>query len=113
MYVMVLQPYGDNFMRSKLAIFALVVSSLFGSTLLAAAQNQAAPGASNDGSVSPGATGKKMPHEKGMTTGSSTRSGVNKGGTANPATEDNAATGSDNMAAPRDNVTAPKSGSKY
>jgi hypothetical protein len=93
-------------MRSKLAISALVVTSLFGSTLIASAQNQAAPGASNDGTVSPGATsGKKTQHEKGMTTGSSTRS-KGKGGAMNPSDPDNAGPGTDNMA-------APKSGSKY
>jgi hypothetical protein len=99
-------------MRSKLAISALVVTSLLGSTLIASAQTQTAPGASNDGNVSPGATGKKTQHEKGMTTGSSTRSGTNKGGgAANP--PDNTAPGNGNMAAPRDNVGAPNSGNKY
>ena len=94
-------------MRSKLAISAFVVTSLFGSTLIAAAQNQTAPGASNEGTVSPGATsGKKTQREKGMTTGSSTRSGTNKGGAVNPSGQDNAGSGADNMA-------APKSGSKY
>ena len=43
-------------MRSKLAISALVVASLFGSTLVASAQNQPAPGASSEGNVGPGAT---------------------------------------------------------
>jgi hypothetical protein len=42
-------------MRSK-AISTLVVTSLFGSTLIASAQSQPAPGMSNDGTVSPGAT---------------------------------------------------------
>ena len=94
-------------MRSKLAISALVVTSLFGSTLIASAQNQTAPGASSTGNVSPGATsGKKTQHEKGMTTGSSARSGTNKGGAANPSDQDNAGSGADDMA-------APKSGSKY
>jgi hypothetical protein len=94
-------------MRSKLAISALVVTSLFGSTLITSAQSQPAPGMSNDGTFSPGATsGKKTQHEKGMTTGSSTRSGTNKGGAANPADQDNAGSGADNMA-------APKSGSRY
>ena len=61
-------------MRSKLAIPALVVASLFGSTLIASAQTQTAPGASSEGTVNPGATsGKKMQHDKNMTTGSSTR----------------------------------------
>jgi hypothetical protein len=94
-------------MRSKLAISALVVTSLFGSTLVASAQSQTAPGASNEGNVGPGATsGKKAKHEKGMTTGSSTRSGANKGGVANPPDQDSTGSGADNMA-------APKSGSKY
>jgi hypothetical protein len=98
---------GDITMRSKLAISALVVASLFGSTLIASAQSQTAPGASNDGTVSPGATsGKKAKHEKGMTTGSSTRSGTSKGGVANPSDPDSAGSGAGNMA-------APKSGSKY
>jgi hypothetical protein len=92
-------------MRSKLAISALVVTTLFGSTLIASAQTQTAPGASSAGTVSPGAApGKKMQHEKGMTTGSSTHSGTNKGGAMNPS--GSAGSGTDNMA-------APKSGSKY
>jgi hypothetical protein len=94
-------------MRSKLAISALVVTSLLGSTLFASAQSQTAPGTSNEGNVSPGATsGKKAQHEKGMTTGSSMRSGVNRGGAASPSDQDNAGSGADNMA-------SPKSGSKY
>ena len=94
-------------MRSKLAISALVVTSLFGSTLIASAQSQPAPGASSEGNVGPGATsGKKTKHEKGMTTGSSARSGTNKGGAANPSDQDDAASGSGTMA-------APKNGSKY
>ena len=72
-------------MRSKLAISALVVTSLFGSTLIASAQSQPAPGASSEGNVGPGATsGKKTKHEKGMTTGSSRRSGADKGDARNP-----------------------------
>jgi hypothetical protein len=106
----ILQPTETSPMRSKfakLAISAVVVTSLFGSTLIASAQNQTAPSASNDGSVSPGATsGKKTQHEKGMTTGSSTRSGANKGGAASPPDQDNAGS-------PADNVAAPKSGSRY
>jgi len=99
-------------MRSKLATSALVVASLFGSTLIASAQNQTAPGApgaSSGGTVSPGATGgKKAQHEKGMTTGSSTRSGAaQKGGAANPSDQDDAGSGAGTMAPP------PMSGSKY
>jgi hypothetical protein len=93
-------------MRSnKLAISALVVTSLFGSTLVASAQNQPAPGTSNEGIISPGATsGKKT--QKGTTTGSTTRSGANKGGAADPSEQDNAGSGGDTMA-------APKGGSRY
>jgi hypothetical protein len=92
-------------MRSKLAISALVVTSLFGSTLIASAQNQPAPGASNEGTISPGTTpGKKT--QKGSTTGSTTRSGANKGGAADSSDQDNAGSGADTMA-------APKSGSRY
>jgi hypothetical protein len=94
-------------MRSKLAISALVVASLFGSTLIASAQSQPAPGASSGGNLGPGATsGKKTKHEKGMTTGSSARSGARKGDAANPSDQDNAGFGADTMA-------APKRGSKY
>jgi hypothetical protein len=94
-------------MRSKLTIPAVVVASLFGSTLIAFAQTQTAPGASSPGTVSPGAmSGKKMQHEKGMTTGSSsTHSGANKNGTMSPSGQGNAPT--------TDNMAAPKSGSKY
>jgi hypothetical protein len=94
-------------MRSKLAMSALVVTSLFGSTLIASAQSQPAPGASSEGNVGPGATsGKKAKHEKGMTTGSSAHSRANKGGAANPSDQDNVGSGTDN------NVT-PKGGGKY
>ena len=94
-------------MRSKLAISALVVASLFGSTLIASAQNQPAPGAPGEGNVGPGATsGKKMKHEKGMTTGSSTRSRANKGDVANPSSQGN-------VDPDNDNIAAPKSGKKY
>jgi hypothetical protein len=95
-------------MRSKLAISAFVVASLFGSTLIASAQNQTAPGASSAGTVTPGATrGMKTQQEKGMTTGSSTRSGATqKGGVVNPSDRDDAGSGA-TMAPP------PMSGSKY
>jgi hypothetical protein len=94
-------------MRSKLAISALVVASIFGSTLIVSAQSQPAPGASSEGNVGPGATsGKKTKHEKGMTTGSSKHSGAKKGDAANPSDQDNDGSGADTMA-------APKSGSKY
>jgi hypothetical protein len=96
-----LQP-GSLLMRSKLAISALVVTSLFGSTLIASAQNQPAPGASSEGDVGSGVTsGKKTKHEKGMTTGSSTRSRANKGNAANPSDQDNDGSGANTMAAPK------------
>ncbi len=98
---------GSLLMRSKLAISALVVASLFGSTLIASAQSQPAPGASSEGNVGPGATsGKKTKHEKGMTTGSSTRSGAKKGDAANPS-------GQGNIDLDNDNMAAPKRGEKY
>jgi hypothetical protein len=100
-------------MRSKLASTALIVTSLFGSTLFASAQSQTAPGASNDGNVSPAASGKKAQHEKGMTTGASTRSGTNKGGAANPSNQDNTGAGNDNVAAPSGNMAPPKNSNKY
>jgi hypothetical protein len=72
-------------MRSTLAISALAVASLFGSTLIAPAQSQPAPGASSEGNVESGATsGKDTKHEKGMTAGSSARGGADKGDAANP-----------------------------
>ena len=98
---------GSLLMRSKLAISALIVTSLFGSTLIASAQNQPAPGASSQGTVTPGATsGKKTKHDKGTTTGSSTRSGAKKGHAADPS-------GQGQVDPDNDNIAAPKSGSKY
>ena len=94
-------------MRSKLAISALVVASLFGSTLIASAQSQPAPGASSEGNVGPGATsGKKTKHEKGMTTGSSRRSGADKGDTANPS-------GRGNVDPETESGVGPKNAGKY
>ena len=81
-------------MRSKLAISALAVASLFDSTLIAPAQSQPVPGASSEGNVDPGATsGKDTKHEKGMSTGSSTRSGADKGGARNPSDDNKADAG--------------------
>jgi len=68
---------------------------------------QPAPGVSSEGNVGPGATsGKKTKHEKGMTTGSSTRSGAKKGDAANPS-------GQGNVDLDNDNMAAPKRGEKY
>jgi hypothetical protein len=99
-------------MRSKLALSALVVASLFGSTLLASAQSQTAPGASNDGNVVPGTTGKKAQRDKAMTTGSSTRSGTDRGGAANQSDQESSGAGNDNVAAPNVNVAAPRNSNK-
>lgn len=46
-------------MRSRLALSALVVASLFGATAIASAQTQPAPGASSSGNVGPGTTEMK------------------------------------------------------
>jgi hypothetical protein len=48
-------------MSSKLAISALVIASLLGTTAIASAQTQPpAAGASSEGTADPGATGTKM-----------------------------------------------------
>ena len=87
-------------MRSKFTISALVVASLFGSTLIASAQSQPAP-------VGPGASSdKKTKHEKGMTTGSSRRSGANKGDAVNPS-------GQGNVDPDTESGAGPKRGGKY
>jgi hypothetical protein len=94
-------------MRSELAIPALVVASLFGSTLIASAQSQPAPGASSEGNVGPGATsGKKTKHERGMTTGSSPRSGADKGDAGNPS-------GQGSNVDPETGGVGPKNAGKY
>jgi hypothetical protein len=50
---------GVLIMRSKLALSALVVASLFGATAMLQPQTQPAPGASSEGNVGPGATHSK------------------------------------------------------
>jgi len=84
-------------MRSKLAISALVVASLFGATAIASAQMQPAPGASSEGNVGPGAAKSK---KSGTTTGSSMKSSahVNKGVARNPSGQGNVGPGTDNNA---------------
>jgi hypothetical protein len=75
--------------------------------LIASAQSQPTPGASSEGNVGPGATsGKKTKHEKGMTTGSSRRSGANKGDAVNPS-------GQGNVDPDTESGVGPKSGGKY
>jgi hypothetical protein len=78
-------------MRSKLALSALVIASLFGATAIASAQTQQpAPGASSEGTMAPGATSTKKSSKmkSGTTTGSSMKSGSKKGAT--PGTDGNA-----------------------
>ena len=55
-------------MRSKLTLTALVAVSLLGTTAIASAQTQPAPGASSEGDVGPGATNSKKV-KSGTTTG--------------------------------------------
>jgi hypothetical protein len=69
-------------MRSKLAISAFVVASLFGATTIASAQTQPAPGASSESKVGPDATKSNM--KPATTTGSATKSRTNKGVAPNP-----------------------------
>ena len=88
-------------MRTKLALPALVVASLFGATTLASAQMQPGPGASSEGNVGPGATKsttKKM--KSGTTTGMKTnKGGMSKSEAArNPSGQGNVGPGTDNNA---------------
>jgi uncharacterized low-complexity protein len=78
-------------MRSKFALSALVVASLFGAAAIASAQTQPAPGASSEGNVGPGATKttKSKMMKSGTTTGSAMKS--RKGETRKPSGEDNGA----------------------
>jgi hypothetical protein len=86
-------------MRSKLAISAFVGAILVGSTLIASAQMQPAPGASSEGNVGPGATSgtksKKHSGSSTMTTGSS-MSKSKKGSAANPSSQGNVGPGTNN-----------------
>jgi hypothetical protein len=79
----------EIFMRSRLAISTLVITSLLGATTLASAQMQPAPGASSEDNATPGATKMKTGKVKsskmksGTTTGMS--SGAKKSGARTPA----------------------------
>jgi hypothetical protein len=55
-------------MRSNIILCTLVAASLAGSSVIASAQTQPAPGASGQGEVGPGATKSKMESSK-KTTG--------------------------------------------
>jgi hypothetical protein len=72
-------------MRSKPAVSALVVAVLFGTTAIAPAQTQPAPGASSEGNVGPNATKSNM--KPGVTTGSATKAHTNKGVAPNPSNQ--------------------------
>jgi hypothetical protein len=82
----IIGPDQEILMRSKLAISALVVASLFGATAIATAQSdpaQPATGASGEGTAGKASTKAhhrmKMSHTKpGVTTGMSTRSSTEK-----------------------------------
>ena len=83
-------------MRSKLALSALVIASLFGTAAIATAQTQPAPGASSEGNVGPGATHSKK--KTGVTTGTGTgmnngMAGSNKGDARNPSGQGNVGPG--------------------
>jgi len=67
-------------MRSKLAISAVVVASLFGTTSIASAQTQPAPGASSSGNVGPGAADPAM--KSGNTGGGAAMQNNNMGTTS-------------------------------
>jgi hypothetical protein len=83
-------------MRSKLALSALVATTLFGATAIASAQTQPAPGASSQGNVKPGATNSNMNSnmKPGTTTGSApTKASINKGVARNPAMDNDSGIG--------------------
>jgi hypothetical protein len=51
-------------MRSKLALSVIVAASLVGTTMIASAQTQPAPGASSEESAAPATPGAKMKTKK-------------------------------------------------
>jgi hypothetical protein len=73
-------------MRSKLAISALVIATLFGATAIASAQTQPAPGAPGESKAATDATKSNM--KPGTTTGSATKLHTNKGAAHNPSFQD-------------------------
>ena len=89
-------------MRSKFAISALVVASLFGATAIASAQNTPAPGASSEGNVGPGASGKMKSGMTGAGTTTGTRMNSSQKGNAarNPSSEGNVGPGTNNNNGP-------------
>jgi hypothetical protein len=74
-------------MRLQLALSALALAALLGTTVIASAQTQPAPGASSDGKAAMDATRSNM--TPGTTTGSATRVHTSKGVLPNPSFQDN------------------------
>jgi hypothetical protein len=64
-------------MRSKLALSVIVAASLVGTTMIASAQTQPAPGASSEESAPPATSGTKMKTKK--VTSSKAKSGTTTG----------------------------------
>jgi hypothetical protein len=81
-------------MRSRLALSAIVIASLFGAGSAASAQqNQPAPGASTQGNVGPGATKDTMGKMKpGATTGMN-RGSTSRSDARNPSSQGNVGPG--------------------
>lgn len=73
-------------MRSRLAIAALAVTALFGTTAIASAQKQPASGAASEHNAGPDAS--KSNTKPGATTGSATNAHTNKGVLPNPSFQD-------------------------
>ena len=73
-------------MRLQIALSALAVAALFGTTVIASAQMQPAPGAASDGKTTMDTTKSNM--KPGTTTGSATRVHTNKGVLPNPSFQD-------------------------
>jgi len=73
-------------MRLQIALSALAVAALFGTTVIASAQMQPAPGASSDGKATMDATKSNM--KPGTTTGPATRVRTNKGVLPKPSFQD-------------------------
>jgi hypothetical protein len=84
-------------MRSKLAISALVVASLLGTTAIASSQTtQPAPGASSEGNVGPDAVGTKMNMKSSkMKSKSETTTGMHAGSQKGSKADKNAEPNSD------------------
>jgi hypothetical protein len=81
-------------MRSRFAVSALVVASLFGASAVASAQkSQPAPGESSQGNVGPGATKDTMGKMKPGTTTGMNRRESKKSDRRNPSSQGNVGPG--------------------